>query len=97
MPRGRPPRLTVRLTPAQRLMLEAWQRTTTRPAGLIRRGRVLLLLEAGMPITEVAQVVGISRRFVYKWVRRFQMHGVEGLYDLPRVGRGRTINMKETP
>jgi transposase len=34
----------------------------------------------------VAVTVGISRRFVYKWVQRFLADGVEGLADKP--GRG---------
>jgi transposase len=40
----------------------------------------------GMPISDVAVTVGISRRFVYKWVQRFMAEGVEGLADKP--GRG---------
>jgi transposase len=39
-----------------------------------------------MPISDVAVTVGISRRFVYKWVQRFLETGVEGLADKP--GRG---------
>jgi transposase len=37
-------------------------------------------------IPDVATTVGISRRFVYKWVQRFLAQGVEGLADRP--GRG---------
>lgn len=88
MSRRRPTRLSVRLTPEERLTLEAWQRTYTLPAGQVRRGRMLLLLDGGMRITWVAEAVGISRRFVYKWVARFEAHGLEGLYDLPRRAEG---------
>ena len=42
-----------------------------------------------MPITDIATTVGISRRFVYKWVQRFLQQGLEGLADKPRPGRGR--------
>jgi len=52
MPRGRKTALTIRLTPAQRQTLLAWQRDTGIPAGLARRGRILLLLTEGMTITE---------------------------------------------
>jgi hypothetical protein len=45
--------LTIRLTPAQRRMLLTWQRATTIPAGLARRGRIILLVADGMPISEV--------------------------------------------
>jgi transposase len=40
----------------------------------------------GVPITDVAATVGISRRFVYKWVQRFLEQGMEGLADKPRPG-----------
>ena len=86
MPRGRKTSLTIRLTPAERQTLQAWQRATTIPAGRARRGRIILLLAEGRPISTVAATVGISRRFVYKWVQRFLAQGVEGLADQP--GRG---------
>ncbi len=87
MPRGRKTSLTIRLTPAQRQTLLAWQRATTIPAGQARRGRMLLLLADGMTITDIAAAVGISRRFVYKWVQRFLQEGLEGLQDKSRRNR----------
>jgi len=86
MVQGRKTSLTIRLTPAERLTLLAWQRATTVPAGLARRGRLLLLLADGMTITDAAATVGLSRRHSYKWIRRFLEHGLEGLADQP--GRG---------
>ena len=86
MARGRPTSLTIRLTPADRQTLQAWQRATTSPAGLARRARIILLLVEGRPISSIATTVGISRRFVYKWVRRFLADGIAGLADKP--GRG---------
>ena len=86
MARGRKTSLAVQLTPAERRTLLAWQRATTISAGRARRGRILLLLADGVPIADIAALVGISRRFVYKWVQRFLAHGLEGLADKP--GRG---------
>ena len=86
MARGRKTSLTIHLAPAQRQTLLAWQRATTISAGRARRGRIILLVAEGMPIANVAATVGISRRFVYKWVQRFLEKGFEGLVDNP--GRG---------
>src|SRR2546430_16340323 len=86
MARGRKTSLSIRLTPAERRTLQAWQRSTTISAGRARRGRILLLVAAGMAITDIAATVGLSRRFVYKWVQRFQDNGIAGLMDKP--GRG---------
>jgi hypothetical protein len=89
MARGRKTSLTIRLTPAERRTLLAWQRSTTIPAGRARRGRILLLLEEGISISVIARTVGISRRFIYKWTQRFLAAGVEGLADQPRYGSSR--------
>ena len=89
MARGRKTSLTIRLTPAQRHTLLAWQRATTISAGRARRARLLLLLADGMTITTAAAAVGLSRRHVYKWIWRFLEHGVEGLADQP--GRGHRL------
>ena len=86
MARGRTTSLTIRLTPAERQTLLAWQRDTAIPAGLARRGRVILLLADGVPITAIAATVGISRRFIYKWAQRFLEQGLAGFADKP--GRG---------
>src|SRR5215472_4867286 len=86
MARGRTTSLMIRLTPAERHTLLAWQRATTISAGRARRGRILLLMADGVPIAAIAAMVGISRRFVYKWVQRFLEQGMEGLTDKP--GRG---------
>jgi hypothetical protein len=87
MARGRKTALMIYLTPAPRQTLLAWQRATTISAGRARRARIILLVADGVPLTDVAATVGISRRFVYKWARRFLEHGVEGLAD--KAGRGR--------
>ena len=87
MPRGRKTSLTIRLTADERRTLLAWQRSRTIAVGLARRARIILLLADGMTITDIARTVGISRRFVYKWVERFQQQGLAGLADQP--GRGR--------
>ena len=86
MARGRKTSVTIRLTPAERQTLQAWQRSTTMSAGRARRGRIILLLADGVTISDIAATVGISRRFVYKWVQRFLAQGLEGLADKP--GRG---------
>jgi CRP-like cAMP-binding protein len=86
MAQGRKTSLTIRLTPTERQTLLAWQRATAIPAGLARRGRIILLLADGLTITDIAAAVGISRRHVYKWARRFLKQGLAGLADQP--GRG---------
>jgi len=86
MVQGRKTSLTIRLTPAERQTLLAWQQATTVSAGVARRARMIILRADGMTITDIAATVGIGRRFVYKWVQRFLQEGLAGLADKP--GRG---------
>ena len=79
MAHRRKPALTMHLTAEDRQTLLAWQRSTTIPAGRARRGRIILLLADRMSITQIAETVGGSRLFVYKWAQRFLQHGIEGL------------------
>ena len=85
--RGRTTQLSTTLTPGDKTLLESWQRSTTIQAGLARRGRIILLMSEGASISHISRTVGIRRRFIYKWVERFQSLGVSGLSDKP--GRGR--------
>src|ERR671925_1292632 len=91
MPRGRHTSLTIHPSPAERQTLQAWQRATTISAGRARRGRIILLVADGVPITHIAATVGVGRRFVYKWVRRFLEKGMEGLSDKPGRGYRRVV------
>ena len=93
MARGRKTHLTITLTAEERRTLRAWLRSTTIRSGLLRRARMILLLADGTTITDIAAIVGISRRFVYKWAQRFLEQRVEGLIDKPRRG-GRVIASK---
>ena len=83
--------LTIRLTLAECQTLLAWQRLLNISAGLDHRGRIVLLVTDGVPLTHVAAMVSITRRFVYKWVWRFLEEGLLGLADKLRPGcKGRT-------
>ncbi|MFC1525188.1 helix-turn-helix domain-containing protein [Candidatus Latescibacterota bacterium] len=94
MPQGRRTRLRVPLTREIREELESWQRSTTIPAGLARRGRAILLLVDGVSVSDVSRLVGMERRHVYKWARRFLAFRVAGLHDRPR---GRPPSPPESP
>jgi hypothetical protein len=88
MARGRQTSLTLRLTPTERRTLLTWQRATTIRAGLVRRARLILLLADGVPITEIAATVGLSRRHAYKWIQRFMQEGLVEMHEKPGRGRG---------
>jgi hypothetical protein len=83
---GRRTALTVTLTKADRARLETLLRSQWCPYGLHKRARAVLLVAAGMPITEIARRVDLEMRHVYHWVRRFQAQGVDGLKDPERPG-----------
>jgi hypothetical protein len=86
MGRGRKSPLVIELSPDARQTLQRWQRSTTMPAGPVRRGRIMLLLADRYAPSQVAQVVGVQRAVVRKWARRFLAQRLAGLGDAP--GRG---------
>jgi Winged helix-turn helix len=69
------------LDAATRQALEAVTRQLSQPAGLVRRARCILLWADGVLAVEIARRLGLSRRHVYKWVRRFEQAGMAGLQD----------------
>src|SRR3954453_19935866 len=81
--RGRKSALTIHLAPEVRAEIERWQRATTGPAGLPRRGRLLTLLERGDPCWQARHHCGISVRHALKWAERFRAQGLAGLRDKP--------------
>jgi len=86
--RGRKKTFVLRLTDRQRSELQRWLRSTTLPGGLVRRARLLLLLEEpAMTLKQAAQTAGLAQRHARKWVQRFLAEGLAGLTDRPRPGR----------
>jgi hypothetical protein len=81
MARGRKTTLTISLTQEEQQALRSWQRSTTIPAGRVRRGRIILPVADRVPSSHIATTAGISRRLVYKRTKRFLAHGLEGLAD----------------
>src|SRR5215475_1814165 len=86
MARGRKSSIRIVLSPEEHQTLERWQRSTTLPAVLVRRGKIILLLAAGHSHSHVAEAVGVQRTVVRKWARRFLAQRLDGLTDAP--GRG---------
>jgi hypothetical protein len=85
--RGRKRTFSLQLTETQRAELQRWQRSTTFPAGLVRRARLLLLLDQGESVTAACQQAGLAPKNARKWIVRFGQRGLDGLQDKP--GRGR--------
>ena len=86
MARGRTSSIRIVLSPEERTTLEHWQRSTTMAAGLVRRGRIILLLADGHSHSQVARAMPVQRTVVRKWARRFLAQRLDGLSDAP--GRG---------
>jgi hypothetical protein len=85
--RGRKTSLRVALTTEERDQLEQRLRHTTTSLGLARRCRTVLEVADGLPLVEVARLVGLTEKHVRKWVQRFLKDRLDGLRDRP--GRGR--------
>ncbi len=79
--------IKITLTADETKELQTIQRSSTLPSGLVRRGRIILLLASGRSIEATARAVSTNKKHVYKWARRFSEHRMDGLADKP--GRGR--------
>ena len=75
------------LRPGDEERLRSLVRSSSAPAGLSRRGRIVLLAAEGLPNAEIARRVGVTRQTVISWRARYQAGGVAALGDLARPGR----------
>ena len=75
--------------------LEQLLRSTTVPAGLASRARVVLLAAEGVANHDIAAQVGVSRPTVNRWRSRYAAHGMAGLYDVKRPGRPRSVDQSK--
>ena len=67
-------------------------RSSSVPAGLAQRSRIVLLAAEGVANEAICERVGVSRNTVLAWRRRYAERGLAGLADEPRSGRPRRID-----
>jgi hypothetical protein len=80
------------IAPAELTVLRRWASAAQAPAALVRRAKILLLAAEGVPNSEIAERLGISRPTVIAWRRRYAREGLTGqLADRPRPGRPQTV------
>lgn len=95
MPRGRAASFKIVLSDNEREELEHITRSTSLPAGMVRRARIILLSAAGATHRDIAASVSVSLPIVGYWRNRFNEDRLAGLYDVPRPGRPRTHDEDE--
>lgn len=90
MSTGRPIQ-PLNLTEDERQKLELLVRRPKSAQAMAQRARIVLKCAAGLPNTEVAIKLGVTRSTVGKWRERFRVERLEGLLDEPRPGAPRKI------
>lgn len=75
------------LSRLDRTELKRWLRRKGKPSGETLRARLLLALDEGRAITDIAETFHVSRPTVYQWKDRYLAEGLAGLADRPRSGR----------
>jgi transposase len=67
--------------------LDHLYRTTKEPRLRTRAQMVLLSVEQGLKVPQIAAIVRESEATVLRWLKRYLAEGIEGLQDAPRPGR----------
>ena len=79
------------LTDRDRVTLRRWSACAGR-ARRAQRAQIVLLAAQGLPDSEVARRLGVSRPAVLTWRGRYARDGLAGLADRPRSGRPRQVS-----
>jgi transposase len=85
------PIVALQLNLDQKQSLEQVVRNPTTPQRAALRARIILGCAQGLSQEAVAGQLGIRRRIVHKWSKRFRRHGLEGLQEAKGRGRKPTI------
>ena len=80
------------LRPGDGARLRELTRSSTAPAGVVQRARIVLLAAAGMANAAIGRQLGVSTPTVLAWRNRYDAGGIEALADLPRSGRPSVID-----
>ena len=78
----------VQVPPRDRVVLDArGPRSSSMPAGLAQRARIVLLAADGVGTNEIVERVGVTKPTVIGWKKRYAAEGLGGLDDRPKSGR----------
>ena len=82
------PTVPLALSAGQRADIEMAMRPEKAERRIVVRGQALLFMADGVPASDIAMVLGVHERTVFKWRRRFECeHPATKLADAPRSGR----------
>jgi len=70
-----------------RIQLTKITKSYTTVHAMVVRSTIILLLSAGINISEVSRQTNTSRQIVRKWAIRYNASGIKGLQDEERTGR----------
>src|SRR5881392_2095858 len=87
------PKARVKLTAAERQVLERWARRAKSSQVLAMRSKIELACAEGRDNIEIAAGLGVHRDTVSKWRNRFVRLRLEGLTDEQRPGRPPSITL----
>src|SRR5580698_1807222 len=89
---GRPKHFEITLSATERAQLMTLATSRALPHSVVRRARIILQSADGDLSTVIAGRAGVTPQVVGHWRRRWQAHGLAGLYDAPRPGPPRTYD-----
>ena len=72
------PKPPIVLSPEDRTQLESFVSSRSLPAGLVSRGRIVLMAAEGLTNRRIAVGVGLTEQTVGKWRQRFLKQGAPG-------------------
>jgi len=82
----------VELSAEDRATLSMWANAGRTEQRLVKRAKVILLSAEKVPLTEIAERTGLTRKICSKWRKRFATMGITGLSDMPGRGRPKVYN-----
>src|SRR5262249_58787935 len=88
----------IELTESEDHTLVGWSRGRRTPTRLMKRAKIVLMAAEGEQNKTIAELLGIDRRQVSRWRRRFIQKRLAGIEkDLPRGGRKPKKRERMTP
>ncbi|MEX2093699.1 MAG: IS630 family transposase [Pirellulales bacterium] len=87
------PKVSIRITSAQRVKLQSWSRSRTMQQRTVQRARIILMAADGVPNQQIASQLGVARQTVISCRQRFAASGLDSVInDAPRSGRPPTLS-----